>query len=240
MDSFLAHTDLPFRLLIVDNGSTDGTVEWLQEFSPQNERCQGVETHFYPRNMGIAIGRNKGLLMSEKYSDPWLSTVDNDVEFPEKWLSKCIEITKTNHKFAIGINFEGIQYPIQPINGKPVQFKSAGNLGTACTVFHRKLHRAIGFFTTDYGTLYGTEDANFFFRARKAGWQMGYLPENGVHFGVNEHDTGEYRTFKDACHKENLSKFQSDCYAYMSGKKNIYHGFVEPVIDIDRTANNKT
>jgi hypothetical protein len=115
------------------------------------------------------------------------------------------------------------------VNGNLVRWKKEGNLGTACTVFHRKLHDAIGFFTTDYGTLYGTEDANFFFRARMAGWNMGYLPTNGVHFGEGELDTGEYRKFKDECHKKNLAQFQADCYAYMNKKKSIYHTFTEPL-----------
>jgi GT2 family glycosyltransferase len=177
--------------------------------------------------MGIAIGRNQGLLIADKYQDKWLSTLDNDIELHPGWLTECLNVVKTNHKFAIGINMEGQEYPLQVMNGKSIQWKKEGNLGTACTVFHKKLHEAIGFFTTEYGTLYGTEDANFFFRARIAGWQMGYLPTNGVHFGVNELDTGEYRVYKDECHKANLAQFQRDCYAYMNKTKSIYHPYSE-------------
>jgi glycosyltransferase involved in cell wall biosynthesis len=231
MESFLKTTHSPFRLIIIDNHSSDGTVEWLQQFKTEHAQCQGVVKHYFPENYGIAVGRNHGLLLSDQFKDPWLSTLDNDIEFPDNWLEKCLDIVKTNHKFAIGLNFENIPYPIQMVNGKPVQWKREGNLGTACTVFHRKLHETIGFFTTSYG-LYSCDDSNWFFRARMAGWNMGYLPQDNqtVHFGVGELDTGEYRTWKDECHKKTVSKFQADCYAYMQGRKSIYHDYTPPTI----------
>lgn len=223
MENFIQSTDADYRLIIVDNGSTDGTVKWLKELKPASAFCQGVDVQLNEKNMGIAIGRNQGLLIADKYKDKWLCTLDNDMELPNGWLTECLSIIKTNHKFVIGVNMEGINYPIQIMNGKPIQWKKEGNLGTVCTVFHRKLFEAIGFFTTEYKTRYGTEDANYFFRARIAGWQMGYLPTNGVHFGQGELDTGEYREFKNKCHKDNLSQFQQDCRNYMNGKKSIYH-----------------
>ena len=233
-DNFLKTTDFPYRLIVVDNGSTDGTIEWLQQLKPESSFCQGFHTHFNEKNLGIAIGRNQGLLIADKYQDSFLCTVDNDIELHKGWLTECVSIIKTNHKFAVGVNFEKINYPIRKMNGKEVQWKTEGNLGTACSVFHRKLHETIGFFTTDYGTLYASEDANLFYRARRAGWQMGYLPTNGIHFGEGELDTGEYRAFKDKCHKENLSKFQKDCYDYAAGRKSIYHSFEDKTINSNK------
>lgn len=233
LKSFFETTDSKYRLIVVDNGSTDGTVDYLKQLRVGGALCQGLDLHFNEKNMGIAIGRNQGLLIADQYKDPWLSTVDNDIEFPKGWLSDCLSVTKTNHRFAIGLNLEGTSYPLQLLNGKQVQWKKVGNLGTACTVFHRKLHEAIGFFLMEFG-LYGEEDADFFFRARQAGWQMGYLPTNGVHFGEGELDTGEYREFKTESHKKNLALFQKNCYDYMSGKKSIVVPFE------DASVGNKT
>jgi GT2 family glycosyltransferase len=224
LESFFKNTDTEYRLIIVDNGSTDGTVDFLQQLKTESPHCQGIHLHFFEKNMGIAIGRNQGLLMADKFEDKWFSTLDNDVELHSGWLTECLNIVKTNHKFAIGLNMEGTNYPLQLMNGKSIQWKKEGNLGTACTVFHRKLHEAIGFFYTGFG-LYGEEDADFFFRARQAGWSMGYLPTNGVHFGEGELDTGEYREFKTASHKKNLSLFQKNCYDYMAKRKPIYISF---------------
>lgn len=218
--------DSTYRLLIVDNGSKDETVEQLEPLL--KELKIDYRIHYNPENKGIAIGRNQGLLMADKYApdDEYLCTIDNDVELPERWLSQCLEFIQDNPKIAIGVNFEGTNYPLQTRNNKTFQFKREGNLGTACSVFHRSLHKAIGFFTTDYG-LYGEEDADFYFRARMAGWEMGYLQTNGNHFGEGELDVGAYREFKTESHRKNLARFQMNCYAYMGRVKPIfipYHG----------------
>lgn len=235
MESFLKTTDSDYRLIVIDNGSTDGTVDWLKQLNPAGGHCQGYHTYFNDKNMGISIGRNQGLLIADKYNDPWLCTVDNDIEFHKGWLTDCLDVVRANHKFAIGLNFEGTQYPLQSVNGKLVQWKREGNLGTACSLFNRKLHEAIGFFITEFG-LYGEEDADFFFRARQAGWNLGYLPIKGTHFGEGELDTGEYREFKTTQHKKNLALFQKNCWDYVGKRRSIFIPFEDKQV----TDSNKT
>lgn len=223
---FKTTTDSPYRLLIVDNGSKDETKEQLEPIL--KEAKVDYHIHYNPENKGIAVGRNQGLLMADKFApdDEYLCTIDNDVELFAGWLSQCLELIQDNPRLAIGVNFEGNNYPLKTHKGKTYQFKREGNLGTACSVFHRDLHKKIGFFTTDYG-LYGEEDADFYFRARMAGWEIGYLQTNGHHFGEGELDVGPYREFKTQQHRDNLKKFQMNCYAYMGRIKPIfipYHG----------------
>jgi GT2 family glycosyltransferase len=230
LDSFLKNTTSPYHLIIVDNGSTDGTPEYLSTLHlhnmSDNEYCQGVELKFNEKNKGIAVGRNQGLSIAKKFGDEYLSTLDNDIELPTHWLEDCIDIIQSNPKFAVGINFEGTQYPLHTINDKTFQIKPAGNLGTACTVFPHSLHTSIGYFNTEYG-LYGEEDADFFFRARMVGFQMGYLKEKGLHFGEGPEDTGPYREFKTKQHADNLAKFQANCYAYMARRKPYFIPYSE-------------
>jgi GT2 family glycosyltransferase len=227
MQSLQDTVGLSFRLIVVDNGSKDGTVDWLKQLSPDPRFCQGVHTHFFEENQGIAIGRNQGLLIANKYKDPYLCTVDNDVEFPHHWDFQCIAIMQANPKYSIGVCFEEPPHYLHPLtrNGQTFQYKSKGNLGTACMMFDRELHDKIGYFTTEYER-YGEEDANWGFRARLAGYNLGYITQPGKHLGVSELDTGEYRTFKDECRKKNVAKFQQDCYAYSSGKKPIYIPYI--------------
>lgn len=223
LESFFKTTDTPYRLIVIDNGSTDGTVEWLQQLNIEPPLCQGVFKYFFKKNMGISIGRNQGLFIADGYKDPYLCTVDNDVEFPANWLSDCIEVMQANPKYSIGVSFEDpIHYCHQLTkNGQTFQYKSKGNLGTACMVFDRDLHNKIGYFTTEYQK-YGEEDANWGFRARLAGYNLGYIMKPGKHLGIAELDTGEYRDFKDECRKKNVAQFQKDCYDYTSGRKPIY------------------
>lgn len=228
LNSLIKNTYSPYRLIIVDNASTDGTVEWLKKITSHqfnylsdSTRCQGLDLHFNENNLGIAPGRNKGLEIANQYKDSWLSTLDNDVELNPGWDKESIEIMEANPKLAMGINMEDTAHPLVTRGGKTFQVKERGNLGTACTIFSRELHERIGFFNTEYG-LYGEEDADFFFRARVAGWDLGYLKEMGIHFGCGELDTGEYREFKDSCRGKNLVKFRQNCGDYASGRKPIY------------------
>lgn len=216
--------DTPYRLIIIDNGSTDGTIEWLQTLQTHQPLCQSLDIHLEVKNKGIAFGRNMGLKIANKYQDEWLCTLDNDVELPMGWLKECIEIISANPTYCMGVNLESSNYPLVTRNGKTFQHKNAGNLGTACTVFNRKLHTRIGFFTMEYEK-YGEEDADFFYRARIVNYEMGYLSKNGNHFGVGELDTGEYRKFKDECRKRNIGIFQKNCMQYMSGIKPFYIPF---------------
>lgn len=229
LDNLFRTTNYPFRLLIVDNGSTDGTMEFIKQLSEtvtsrtdinNIKYCIGYDYLLNSTNLGIGHGRNQGLVLANKYNDEWLSTVDPDVDFPMGWLRECIEILEANPKFAIGANMECVPYPLTMRNGKTFQLKPAGNLGTACTVFDRRLHNLIGFFTTEYG-LYGEEDADFFFRARRVGYEMGYIQEMGMPF-PGDLDGAEYRAFKTECHNNNLTKFRQNCGAYACGTKPLY------------------
>jgi GT2 family glycosyltransferase len=234
LSSLFENTLSPYHLIIVDNGSTDGTVDWLKNLNDNAQKrpsnCVGYTFHYNKENRGIAIGRNQGLKLSHQFNDPWLSTLDNDIELPKNWLSNCIDILKANPKYMTGVNMENSPYPLMTQNGQTFQFKVRGNLGTACAVFSRELHNKIGYFIDIAGFLYSHEDSDFGFRARTLGYNMSYLPENGTHFGEGDLDVGEYRDFKTTQSKNNLANFQSNCYAYMSKAKPVYIPFDEEVI----------
>lgn len=211
----------PYRLVIVDNGSTDGTQEFLVRLAAGQEPppFYDVRIKLNKENKGIAIGRNQALKMADEFGPSWYCTIDNDVEMPDGWLRECIDIIKANPRYGmIGVNMEGKQYPVVNENNKTFQNKPQGNLGTACMVFPKSVHGMLGFFNTEYGP-YGEEDADFGMRARVVGYKLGYIKENGNHFGVGELDQGEYREYKTACHKKNLAKFNENCRAYYGGMK---------------------
>jgi GT2 family glycosyltransferase len=226
-NSILETTKTPFNLIIIDNASSDGTQEYLQKFCQEHSTqnfFKGHKLQFNKENMGIAIGRNQALKLSES---EWLSTIDNDMLFPENWLGKCIDVLSANPNYGmIGVNVENVDYPIVEKDGLQWQKKSQGNLGAACTVFNRKLHKMIGFFNTEYQK-YGEEDSDFGIRIRALGLQMGYIKERGVHLGEGAQDTGEYRKFKDDCRAKNLQKFKQNCADYFSGKKSPFIPFKE-------------
>jgi GT2 family glycosyltransferase len=227
LQSFFETTKSPYDLIIVDNGSQDGTPEYLQKISEKKyQHCQSITLKMNSENRGIATGRNQCLKIAGTLKNKYMSTLDNDVEMPIDWLQNCINIIEKNPNYYIGINMEDTSYPLKTINGCTFQYKERGNLGSACMVFDRKLHDKIGFFY-GYGLLYATEDADFGMRSRIAGYSMGYLKENGVHFGTNELEDTKYRKWKTACHTLNLAPFQKRCRDYANGSVPIFYPYSE-------------
>lgn len=208
-----------FNFIIVDNGSSDGTVDYLKELKLSHNN---VYLNLWENNKGIASGRNKALQIANELNTEWYSTIDNDILLPVGWMDSCINVLKSNLSYGmIGVSFEPVTYQHVHLNGHHFESKPQGNLGTACTVFGKNLHKMIGYFTTEYEK-YGEEDADFGMRARIAGFKLGYLIEHGVHLGEGEVDKGEYREFKDECRRNNLALFHQNCRDYSSGKKSIY------------------
>lgn len=224
LESIFQHTRTPYELVIVDNASSDGTVDYLNElFSSKikDENYLGTTLLLNSENLGIAIGRNQTLALAG--NSDWYATLDNDVILPDNWLKKCIDIMTANPKYGmIGVNFENVQYPLVDVGQYKVQHKKEGNLGTACMVFSKKVHKMIGYFNdADYGK-YGLEDSDYGFRARVAGFQLGYLEDLGEHLGEDGKDKTEYRKFKTEEHNRFVQKFYNNCRLYANKNKSIY------------------
>lgn len=224
----LIKTEYPFQLVIVDNGSTDGTVEWLKEWTKDLDEGFSVHIQYNKKNRGIAVGRNQALAIATKLPVEWFVTLDNDVSLPHRWLTECVEILSANRQYGgIGVNMENVQYPIVEKGGKRFQDKPRGNLGTACMVFNRSLHKMLGYFNyTDY-LFYGMEDSDFGARIRVLGLKLGYIEEMGLHLGEGEYDVGKYREFKNEWHAKNLGQFNANCRDYYNRRKPLYINFVD-------------
>lgn len=212
-----------FNFVIVDNGSSDGTVEYLRELSSKHDN---IIVHYYSENKGIAIGRNKALKMAVDLGTEYFVTIDNDVLLPENWLNDCIDVLDKANYGVTGVNFEAQDFPIIEVNGVQVQHKKDGNIGTACKAFKKRVVNTIGYFITNY-KFYGHEDANYSFRCRVAGFKIGYIKNRGTHLGEGENDKGEYREFKNQKAKENLQAFYNDCGKYARKEASIFIEFSE-------------
>jgi len=93
INSIFETTLAPFKLIIVDNGSTDGTNNFLRA----EERVLHIEgTH----NLGFAKGINSALQMVET---PYFALINNDLIFSRGWLSTLLETFNHNEKIkAVG------------------------------------------------------------------------------------------------------------------------------------------
>ena len=106
-DSLYHTAGYNFDHFVVDNGSSDGTPDWLEKewsnpLGKTHFRLNGV-------NKGISIGSNLALEDIGKDYDI-IVKVDNDCHFlTNNWLAKMIDIWKSNHMLALSCYVQGLR-----------------------------------------------------------------------------------------------------------------------------------
>ncbi len=106
------------EIIIADNGSTDGSVEWLQESFPQ------IRTILFSENHGFTGGYN--LALSQVEADYFI-LLNSDIRVPEikdgkNWLTPLVDFMENNREVAV----------CQPkilSESEPTQFEYAGAAG---------------------------------------------------------------------------------------------------------------
>lgn len=87
----LAHTDLPYRLILVEDGSTDARIlPFLRDWAARN--AQQVELLENPKNLGFIGAVNRGLAHAlEKNSpDNPIVLLNSDALVPKNWASRLV------------------------------------------------------------------------------------------------------------------------------------------------------
>lgn len=239
-ETALCNTGMNYNLIVVDNNSSDDSLNWVKE-NCKNEYMKNLLLCSLSKNKGICYGRNMGLkLYDENFNTPFLCTLDNDVSLSNDWLKDCCDVLESNKYIgACGVNLEDVSYPKVKVKSgdlqKNIQIKARGNLGTACEVFCKEIHDKLGFFNFEY-TRYAHEDSDFGYRIRCLKKNLCYLEKNGIHLGVGELDSGEYRQMKDKYWKINMPIFEKNVRLYANGLKSLYCKFE----DYDSTIENYT
>src|SRR3990167_574247 len=95
----------PFDYFVVDQGSTQDTIDWL------NKQKWIKEIEFNKENIGIAKGWNHAVDLIKKKGDyDIIIKLDNDAEMLTKnWLRLMIEIFERNRRFILSPYVEGLE-----------------------------------------------------------------------------------------------------------------------------------
>ena len=83
--SIQQHTPEPHEILFVDNGSTDGTVAWLERQAREHSHYRLITN---PTNLGFSKGCNQGIAASR---GEFVLLLNNDVVVTPGWLSGMLE-----------------------------------------------------------------------------------------------------------------------------------------------------
>lgn len=215
----LRSTDYRLQTVVVDNGSTDKSLEIIGEYLEKHKKLNGV---LLPNreNLGFAGGNNVGARYAVKNGADFVLILNNDTIVEENLIVHLIEAAEKNKKagilspkiyFAKGFEFHkdwykenelgkviwyvggimdwenvmGSNYGVDDVDIGQYQNVTQIDFATgACMFVRREVFEEIGYFDEKY-FLY-LEDADFSMRAKKAGWEVIFVPSASLWHKVSQ------------------------------------------------------
>ncbi|MDB5180421.1 MAG: hypothetical protein JWO54_179 [Candidatus Saccharibacteria bacterium] len=192
LESFSKQTHEDYEILVIDNGSTDDSVNILKVINSSNAN---VNVLFNKANLGFAGGVNQGITYAFNNNFEYIALLNNDAIVNENWLENLINTTSkvpdasvvtslllnsrgnkidsTSEQYSIW----GMPFPRsrgQHANTAPESGYIFGATGGA-TLYKTSLFKEIGLFDESFFAYY--EDVDVSFRAQLAGHKIYYTKD---------------------------------------------------------------
>ena len=175
-----------FELIIVDNGSTDGTGEYLKSLNYDN-----LKIIFNTENLGFSRGNNQGIEIAE---GEYIGFLNNDILLYPNWFEECEKVfQKENAAFVsprhINPYYDNtnennyIKYFQKNFKYNSQYEKNFDECVFSCVLTKRSVINNIGFFDENYSPAF-FEDNDIKYRAILKGYGI-YVVNNicFYHFG---------------------------------------------------------
>jgi GT2 family glycosyltransferase len=182
LDSLDAQTFSDFEIIVVDNGSQDGSLRYLQALASPRLRLVPLST-----NTGFARGCNAGMEIAR---GKYVATLNNDAEADPQWLERLVRAMEQNPRAgmcASKIVFHGDRGRIDKAghliyfdglnHGRGSGERDAGQFDQqaevlfpdgAAALYRRSMLEDVGLFDEAFFA-YG-DDADLGLRGRLSGW----------------------------------------------------------------------
>ena len=178
--SLRKYTDVPYELIIVDNGS-ERDLDYLMKEADIFVRSKINRGNAWQWNAGLKLSSGNHLLLC-----------DNDVEFLKGWAKPLIKLLK-NPK--VGIAF--------PLTKNKEELDFSAKLAGFCWMMRRDTWIKMGPICEDY--FLNFEDTDYFMRTKQRGYLLKVAPESKViHYS---RATCDYVPEATSLYKKNEQKF---------------------------------
>lgn len=183
VESIGRHTPEPHEIIFVDNGSSDGTLDWLQALTDRDPRYRLIANGL---NLGFAKGCNQGI---EAARGEFILLLNNDVIVTPGWLSGLLAPFSSSEEIGIvgpvTNNISGLQrvpeasyQSVSELDRFALAHQerlsgcrvAARRIVGFCMLFRRALVEAIGVLDEEFGSG-NFEDDDFCLRAALAGFR---------------------------------------------------------------------
>jgi GT2 family glycosyltransferase len=205
LTSLTAQTYIPVEALVIDNGSTDGSVEWIRVHFP------GVRLIENGKNLGFGGGNNVGIRASR---GRYVMILNNDTRLDPRCIEALKESIERDEKYGacaskillqeggdridaagIAICPDGLSIGrgrMEPGDHYDRETEVFFASGCAC-LYRREMLEDIGLFDEDFFAY--AEDTDMGWRARLAGWRCTYTPR-AVVYHLHSASSGTYSRLK--------------------------------------------
>lgn len=187
LESLRRQTHQDFEVILVDNGSDDGSVEFVKDNFPE------VRIIRFDRNRGFSAAANAGIEASD---GEYVALLNNDTEADSEWLEELKKGLDAHGGFGFCaskilyydrkdlINSAGDEMSVTGYarcignneidSGQFNQVREVFGASAAAAMYRKNLFDEVGLFDEDYFAYY--EDVDLSFRAQLAGYKCIYIP----------------------------------------------------------------
>jgi GT2 family glycosyltransferase len=205
----LVRQSLPIHIIVVENGSVDGSLNLLQTKYPE------IEVLVQKKNTGFSEGVNIGIRQAIINNASFVGLFNNDAVADKNWASELVNFLKKNKGVGIAtptfmdinkklLDSTGEMYTVWGLayprgRGEPVSYKYKDSIDVfgasgGASMYRVTMLNKIGLFDRDFFAYY--EDVDLSFRAQLAGWKVAYVAESEAyhHIGATSRKIAGFTT----------------------------------------------